>query len=314
MSVFIRPIKFACMFVAALALVGCTELELASHVAKGAPHAQGSFKVGNPYKVDGQWYNPAESYDMTETGIASWYGPGFHGKKTANGERYDMNELTAAHKTLQMPSLVRVTNLENGKSVIVRVNDRGPFSRGRIMDVSSKAADLLDFKRAGTAKVRLQVLSEESRQIAEAAKNGLSTRGYEVAMNQTGQMPGVSSFPSTSYQGAQVPPLQTGDLQTASVPGHVTEGHFYPDPVVRQMPVTPTNIYVQVGSFSDAGNANALTAKLASYGKAGVKDALVNGRQFYRVRFGPIATVDEADRLLSRLGHAGYGDAMTVVD
>jgi rare lipoprotein A len=107
-----------------LALGACAEVELASHVAKSTP-SQGSFKVGNPYKVEGQWYNPTETYEMTQTGIASWYGPGFHGKKTANGEIYNMNELTAAHKTLQLPSLVRVTNLDNGKSVIVRVNDRG---------------------------------------------------------------------------------------------------------------------------------------------------------------------------------------------
>jgi len=320
MSVLTRPIKLACMVATALLLAGCAELELASHVAKSSTPQQGTFKVGNPYKVEGQWYNPTESYDMTETGIASWYGPGFHGKKTANGERYNMNELTAAHKTLQMPSLVRVTNLENGKSVIVRVNDRGPFSRGRIMDVSSKAADLLDFKRAGTAKVRLQVLSEESRQIAEAAKNGLSTRGYEVAMNQTGQMPGVTSFPNTAYpnntayQSAPFPSLQPSDIKTASVPGHVTEGRFYPDPVVRQLPVTPTGIYVQVGSFSDPANANALTAKLAQYGRAGVKSVIVKGHEFYRVRFGPISSVGEADQLLSRLGGAGYGDAMTVVD
>lgn len=290
----------------ALALNACTELELASHVAKSTP-SQGNFKVGTPYKVGGQWYNPTETYDMTQTGIASWYGPGFHGKRTANGERFDQNELTAAHKTLQLPSLVRVTNLDNGKSIIVRVNDRGPFSRGRILDVSSKAADLLDFKRQGTAKVKLQVLSDESRQIAEAAKRGESTKGYEVALNRHGQLPPVTATDA-------IPPAPQPEVQTASIPGHVQQGHFYPDPVVRQLPVTPSSIYVQVGSFSDPGNANALVQKLSPYGNAHVTDALVDGRRYYRVRFGPMATVTDADNTLNRLGSAGYGDAMTIVD
>ncbi|MEM7651444.1 MAG: RlpA-like double-psi beta-barrel domain-containing protein, partial [Pseudomonadota bacterium] len=102
-------------------LAGCAELELASHVVKQSPipassKTKGTFKVGNPYKIAGQTYYPRETYSFEQTGIASWYGPNFHGKKTANGEIFDMYELTAAHKTLQMPSLVRVTNLENGKS------------------------------------------------------------------------------------------------------------------------------------------------------------------------------------------------------
>src|SRR5262245_60445932 len=117
-----------------LMLCACAETQFAAHVAKNVPEGaqarqkqqQGNFKVGNPYKVDGQWNTPKETYKFTETGIASWYGPGFHGKRTANGEKFDSNELTAAHRTLQLPSLVRVTNLENGRSFVVRVNDRGP--------------------------------------------------------------------------------------------------------------------------------------------------------------------------------------------
>jgi rare lipoprotein A len=114
-------------------LGGCSEVELISHVAKTTMppvRGQGTFKVGNPYKVEGRTYYPAETYDYEETGIASWYGNEFKGKRTANGEIFDPNELTAAHRTLQMPSLVRVTNLDNGRSLIVRVNDRGPYSAG----------------------------------------------------------------------------------------------------------------------------------------------------------------------------------------
>jgi rare lipoprotein A len=297
----IRPLAFCVAAIGVLS--GCAETELASHIAKkGRGHSQGTFKVGDPYKVGGQWYNPTETYEYTQTGIASWYGPQFHGKRTANGEIFNMNELTAAHKTLQMPSLVRVTNLENGRSIIVRINDRGPFSRGRVIDMSSKAADLLNFKAKGTAKVRIQVLSEESRAIAMAARQGKSTKGYEVAMNQQGRLP---EPPAAE--------LASADINT-SVPGHIRDGRFYPDPVVSHLPVTPSNIFVQAGSFSDQGNASRLADRLKSFGPARVSTAVVGGRNFYRVRFGPVKNVEQADKLLSRLGNAGYGDAMTIVD
>src|SRR5580693_5017354 len=126
-------------------------------VAK-APAPTGVYKVGSPYQIDGVWYYPGEQPDYDETGIASWYGPTFYGKYTANGELYDGNALTAAHRTLPMPVNVRVTNLENGKSIVVRVNDRGPYARGRIIDLSRHAAELLDVVRSGTARVRVTYL------------------------------------------------------------------------------------------------------------------------------------------------------------
>src|SRR5580698_1169108 len=117
---------------------------------------QGIYKVGNPYQIDGTWYYPSEDWNYNETGIASWYGEQFHGKYTANGEIFDLNQLTAAHRTLPMPTVVRVTNLDNGRSIEVRVNDRGPYARGRIIDMSRRAAQLLGFEGQGTAKVRVQ--------------------------------------------------------------------------------------------------------------------------------------------------------------
>ena len=102
--------------------------------------AEGSFKIGTPYQVDGKWYYPAEDYAYVQEGIASWYGQDFHGKRTANGEKYDMNAVTAAHPTLPLPSVVHVTNLDNGRQLSVRINDRGPFHSSRIIDVSRRAA------------------------------------------------------------------------------------------------------------------------------------------------------------------------------
>jgi len=180
---------------ALLLLTGCAETQLASTWAKQVSWpgqaGRGTYKVGNPYKVGSVWYYPEENFNLVETGIASWYGPGFHEDHTANGETFDQNELTAAHRTLQLPCLARVTNLENGRSVVVRINDRGPYLHGRIMDVSMRAAQLLGFADKGTARVRLEVLEKESRQLAALAKTGQDTSHMSLAdlQQKTGGAP-----------------------------------------------------------------------------------------------------------------------------
>lgn len=125
------------------------------------------YKIGDPYKIDGVTYYPREDYQYSEIGLASWYGKDFHGSLTANGEIFDMNALTAAHKTLPMPSFVRVTNLTNGKNLVLRVNDRGPFVPGRIIDVSRKAARILGFKEHGVTQVKVEILPEDSLRLKE---------------------------------------------------------------------------------------------------------------------------------------------------
>ncbi|MGV6800516.1 MAG: septal ring lytic transglycosylase RlpA family protein [bacterium] len=119
-------------------------------------------KTGKPYKVAGVWYYPEDDPDYNKTGIGSWYGPKFHGKKTANGEVFDMNRLTAAHPTLPLPSLLRVTNLQNNKQVVVRLNDRGPFADSRLIDLSREAAEQLGYKDDGLAELRVEYLGEAS--------------------------------------------------------------------------------------------------------------------------------------------------------
>ena len=120
------------------------------------PKGGGTYRVGKPYTVGGQLYVPEENVNYRQEGLASWYGEDFHGRLTANGEVFDMTSLSAAHPTLPMPCYARVTNLSNGKSLIVRVNDRGPYHANRVMDVSSRAADLLGFKSSGVAHVRVE--------------------------------------------------------------------------------------------------------------------------------------------------------------
>lgn len=128
---------------------------------------KGIFKIGNPYQIFGVSYVPQNYENYEEIGTASWYGDDFHGKRTANGEVYNMGSMTAAHPTLPLPSLVRVTNLRNRKSVIVRVNDRGPFAKNRVIDVSERAADILGFKGQGTTEVKVQLLRNDTDDLLE---------------------------------------------------------------------------------------------------------------------------------------------------
>lgn len=123
---------------------------------KTSRRSAGRYKVGKPYKVKGKWYHPKEDPDYVRVGAASWYGSAFHGRLTANGEVYDMNRLTAAHPTMPLPSYARVTNMDNGSSVLVRVNDRGPFAHNRVIDLSKRAAALLDYTGSGVAEVKVE--------------------------------------------------------------------------------------------------------------------------------------------------------------
>ena len=126
------------------------------HGSASVPKGGGAFKIGKPYKVAGRWYVPRDEPGYDRTGGASWYGDDFHGRKTANGELFDKHALTAAHPTLPLPSYVYVTNLDNNRTVLVRVNDRGPYVGSRIIDLSHAVAHHLDFERKGVANVRVR--------------------------------------------------------------------------------------------------------------------------------------------------------------
>jgi rare lipoprotein A len=147
-----------------LALANCSASKVMSDkysprvVADGepVPKGGGAYRVGQPYTINGQTYYPTDNPSYRAEGIASWYGPDFHGRLTANGEVFDMHGISAAHPTMPIPSYARVTNLENGRSMIVRVNDRGPYARNRIIDVSIGAANALGFYGQGLARVRVE--------------------------------------------------------------------------------------------------------------------------------------------------------------
>ncbi|MFZ4126066.1 MAG: septal ring lytic transglycosylase RlpA family protein [Rickettsiales bacterium] len=138
-------------------------------------------KLGKPYEVNGTTYYPEYDPEYEETGMASWYGPGFHGGSTANGERFNTNEMTAAHRTLPIPSIVKVTNVSNGRTAIVRINDRGPFAHGRILDLSKAAAERLDMIRSGVAKVKVEYMPAESRRYVALLEKGRAPSNINVA-------------------------------------------------------------------------------------------------------------------------------------
>lgn len=302
-----------------LALTACAETEFLVHTAKqvsggdNISTGDGRYKVGSPYQIKGVWYYPAEDYEYSETGIASWYGPGFHGKDTANGESYDQNDLTAAHRTLPMPSAVRVTNLENGRSIVLRINDRGPFARGRIIDVSRRGAQLLGFEKNGVAKVRVDILPDESRQLKVAAING-SSRQIQVAASPRES---VSSTPLPAPAPAQpgvrntTPAPTPAPVRTASLPPPV-------EPVLTEevevLPVSPTGIYVQAGAFSNLENALRMRDQLFEMGPTQISRFAVSGTEIYRVRIGPLQTVEVADATLSRVVNSGVSEAQLIVE
>lgn len=280
------------------------------HTVTVPPNA-GVYKVGQPYQVDSIWYYPREQPDYDETGIASWYGPTFYGKHTANGEMYDGNALTAAHKTLPLPVNVRVTNLENGKSLVVRVNDRGPFARGRIIDLSKRAAELLDVVQTGTARVRVTYLSradlnggpppsETPPEIASALPAAPSGKVDVAALNV---VPGATVEP---------PPAEPTKPLPAPIPDKMF-ADTEPTGKVTRVPVPPeTRLYVQLGAFSKLDNAKALLGKVG--GDLRISTLQRGGQTLYRVRSAPLASVQDADAALARITGAGANDAHIVVD
>ena len=305
----------------ALLLGGCAETQLIAHTAKQARHAVtpdkpdgrgGYYKVGNPYQIAGVWYHPKADYEYVETGIASWYGPGFHGNQTANGEIYDQNDLTAAHRTLPMPSIVRVTNLENGRSIKLRVNDRGPFARGRIIDVSARAAELLAFKQQGTAKVRVQIVEGESRRLAGERLRKRDTAKAPPAV-PAGKVETASLSDDTAAPNRASDPASRPSARARKSDGREA-GQPELDGAVTQRPVADTSIFVQAGAFTQYANANRLRAQLSPLGNAEIERAMVNDREFFRVRLGPVADVATADQLLNRMVDQGYTRARVVVD
>jgi rare lipoprotein A len=274
------------------------------------PRYEPRARNGNPpfYDVMGKRYFVLSSgVGYVERGVASWYGPGFHKVRTSTGEPYDMYAMTAAHKTLPLPAYVRVTNLQNGRSIVVRVNDRGPFVGNRIIDLSYTAASKLDMLRNGTAMVEVRSLEPVS------ANTPLVAQGTPPAATPNAA-PTAAPLTATPLTAAAEtpPPAPAAAPVDSSPPGSAPDGAAG---AVSTVPV-PRALFIQAGAFSDPKNAERLMEKLrgGGYGKVFVRDNEIAGRKMYRVRIGPVPSVAEFDRIVAALERVGVNDAHLALD
>ena len=284
--------KYILNFCAVLMLTSCASQPKDMNYANLAEEVEaikedgGYYKVGKTYTVLGQTYTPKEDYSYSETGIASWYGDDFHDKRTANGETYNMRAITAAHRTLPLPSIVKVTNLENGKSIIARVNDRGPYVKNRIIDVSEKGAELLGYKNKGTTKVKVEILAEASKALKEAMlsdNNKSKTYADALPTNK------ISTTPSTTIN----KPLKLAENTTLN-------------------PDETGPFFVQVGAFSDYNKAQSLADSMKRFGNVSIFEAYLSKDGVYRVRLGAYNSKNEALQILDRLLDYGHSDVSIV--
>ncbi len=276
-------------------------------VPNAIPHIEPRARNGNPpfYDVFGKrYYVLSSSVGYIERGVASWYGPGFHKVRTSTGESYDMYGMTAAHKTLPLPAYVQVTNLQNGRSIVVRVNDRGPFVGNRIIDLSYTAAAKLDMLRNGTAIVEVRSidpsqagsLTASAPSVAAGTASNASARPPETA---AGAPSGVSAPADAAAAGAASRPTAPAAVSAAAPP-----------------PAASASFFIQAGAFSDPANAERLAEKLraGSYGRVFVRDDQIAGRRMYRVRIGPVPDVAQFDRVVGALERIGITDAHLALD
>ncbi len=246
-------------------------------VKDAIPRVEPKSRYGNPasYVVFGKRYHTlASSAGYSDRGIASWYGTKFHGHRTSSGEPYDMYQMSAAHKTLPLPSYARVTNLDNGKSVVVKINDRGPFHDNRIIDLSYAAASRLDILGKGTGLVEMQTIDPRAYKPEPPERNVLVSKP-KVTVTQAAN---DSEHKSTEHK--------------------------------------PT-LYLQVGAFLSRGNAERLKTRLSSAelpGTLQISEGLSQQKPIYRVRIGPLANVEAADKLTQFLTNQGIESPRVVID
>jgi rare lipoprotein A len=258
-----------------------------------------------------------------ERGVASWYGTEFHGLRTSTGEPYDMFAMTAAHKTLPLPCFARVTNLANGRSVVVRINDRGPFVANRIIDLSYSAATKLDMIRNGTAFVEVEVLTPGAPRLtaampvstlpAQAAAVGVSSVPAITPANQAPPLPAPAVGASAPASAADAPPPAANVAAAPSTPAGAAVAEVQAAP-----PATPAptgTFFIQVGAYARAENADGALRKLRA---AGIDNAFTLASDAHqplqRVRIGPIASVQQFDATIARLSTLGFPNARLAQD
>lgn len=309
------------------------------------PKGGGAYLTGEAYQVDGVWYQPREDPTYDRVGTASWYGELFHGRRTANGEIYDMDRLSAASPTLPLPVYARVTNLENRRSIIVRVNDRGPYASDRIMDLSRRSAELLAFRDRGTARVRVQYLgraplngddSYERRYLASQSWAQVASR--EPQRSGAQEPFAVGSVKGDGRPQPQARPDGRGQdwtVAAANDPGEAAAGGVarlrwqasarapaqssparprWIPPGRKPGDALPGGLLIQAGSFKSKDNADKAKSLLGGIAQVEVAPTQVGGETIFRVRVGPFADQGAASAALTRVTGAGYTGARIITN
>jgi rare lipoprotein A len=282
-------------------------------IPDAVPRNEPRSAFGNPpfYVVAGHRYVVLPSASgYVERGVASWYGTEFHGLRTSTGEPYDMFAMTAAHKTLPLPCYARVTNLSNGRSVVVRINDRGPFVANRIIDLSYSAATRLDMIRNGTAFVQVEVLTPAAP--ALTASMPVNAPAAQAASIGVSSVPPVS-VPPVSAAPVSAPPGGAPSAGAAPVATAAAEPTAISHPPAG--PAPSGSFYIQVGAYSRPENASVAARKLRAAGMENVLTLAPDARQpLQRVRVGPIASVQQFDATIERLNSLGFPNARLAQD
>lgn len=296
-----------------------TRAEPGTTAAQGKPARQmpGRGGTGEPYQVGGIWYVPREQPNYNEVGVASWYGDAFNLKPTANGETFDMGLISAAHTTLPLPSMVEVTNLENGRKLNVRVNDRGPFYGGRIIDLSRAAARELGYEQKGTAKVRVRYLGPAPLLGPEAGVRYARADGPLPT-----RMTPAAPPPSPPQARPTVLPVEVVS-QTLPPPMPV-ESQALPPIQARDLPPRPpadlrvaagattSPLRIQAGSFANEANAEQAVSRLTPAGRAVIEAVQREGATLYRVMLPAPDDEPQAYALRDRVAELGFADARVI--
>jgi len=278
-----------------------------ANIPDAVPRAEPRAKSGNkPYQVYGVTYTPIpDASGHRERGVASWYGKKFHGRRTSSGEPYDMYAMSAAHKTLPIPCYVRVRNLENGRSAIVRVNDRGPFLNNRVIDLSYAAATKLGIAARGTGMVELEVVTA----------GDTATPSQIVAAPKVEPVPTAPKLEAKADDTAGATKVETRAIDVAvAAPVAALPA---PAPATPSVSIATPKLFVQAGSFREWDNAEGLRTRLerAAFRPIAVYSILTETQErVYRVRIGPLAGVEEGDRLAQALVEHGVNNALIVVE
>ena len=313
---------------------GATLGERVIPLGQKVPKGGGYYQVGKPYQIAGVWYQPREEPGYDRVGSASWYGELFHGRRTANGEIYDMDRLSAAHPTLPLPVYARVTNLNNGRTIVVRINDRGPYANDRIIDLSRRSAELLGFRNHGTATVRVKYLgraplsgddSYERKYLASQSWLQFAAKGKTPNL-PLGNIAAQATLPAENPENL-ARPWKAAAPRAASAPTDptVTAWKATTKTVQPALPqatgsITPNaktetpaaGLVIQAGSFKSKDNADRARNVLAAIAPVDVTPVEVGAETYFRVRVGPFAAASEAKAALVKVTGAGYRGAKLV--